>query len=1275
MWTDEQQIAIDKKYGNILVSASAGSGKTAVLVERIINKVINQNIDIDKLLIVTFTNAAAAELKERLLKAIYNRLDKDPKNTFLRRQLININRAYITTIHSFCLDLIKSNFYLLNLDPNISICDDTKSQILKANAAQIVLEREYEKYNNSSENDETSVSLYEILQFFKGKDEELIKAIFKIYSYIQSFEYPFDWLKSQIEKYNINDTEMDLCLFDFGESIYEDSIDDLKIIAQRIDRQRESLLNETDFEKYIECLDIDKEMIDYCINSSSNLWDILYNNLQKINFNNFPRNKVVNTELKENLKKFRDKYIKKGIDNVKKNVYSLSKDILIEMKHTYKYLMYIYNFLKEFDIEYTNLKNESSVIDFNDIEHFALNLLLEPKKDEEGKEVFIQTDIAKKMQEKFLEVYTDEYQDTSFIQEAILESVSGGKNRFMVGDIKQSIYKFRQAMPEIFNSKYDRFKMIDSYNSDDIESDNEYSEEKIVLSKNFRSKKIVLDSINNVFSKLMNRKLGECEYSEIETLKFGADKYIEADDNDYRTQINILEINNNDLESDDDQSVDTQDNIQAQAKEYISELKSFEIEAIYIANKIDELVNKENFKVCNLSKNENPSSLRQASYKDIVILLRSIKDKGNILEKTLNSFNIPAFCDANTNLFDSDEIKVILSFLQVLDNPLQDIPLVSIMYSIIGKFSLDELNEIRIYKEDDYLYNALILASKDSQNLSDELYNKINNFLELINKYMNYSKIYNVSQLLIKIYKDTNIYEQFSMLKNSTQIKANLDALLQVSKNYDANNSYSLYSYISYIENLKNKKSSSQTSSAKIIGENEDVVRIMTIHKSKGLEFPIVILAAADSKYNIKDISSDIVLHHDLGIGINYINNDLGVMYPCLIKQAIKNTMIKEIKSEELRMLYVALTRAKEKLIIFANVNDLNKKLDNTFVMYKDQKIDYISSQKNNSYFDNILMVLKRYIQGEENEAISKNISSLYNINRIKVYNKEEIEKLANKINAKDKVRQLNTNFQKLEQLNSYILNGNDKKDIILKEIDSKYNEIKSELDYKYKYIDDVNTNSRVSVSELKKQEYEAEINENLIDNIFKQNSIKTDEYIFKKPECLMSDTQKESINNTPARKGTLVHFILEHLDLTINTKEKLSEYINNLITSEVIPKSDILDTDVNNIYNFLNSKIGKDLSNTDADRIFREQEFVLIDDSISNSIIQGVIDLYYINKNNNIVLVDFKTDKLFKEEEYILRYKKQLEIYKKALEKLKYLKVEKTYIYSFTLNKEIEII
>ena len=1191
-WSDKQKLAISLQNKNILVAASAGSGKTAVVIERVMEKVIDYKVDIDKILVLTFTNAAAHELKERLHKAFSKKLVAGDRVSFVKKQMKLLKRASITTLDSFCIELVKNNFNVLGIDPNFKICDNIKSEILKNKAMQSVLESKYENTND----------LYKVLELFGGKEENLISTLLRVYTYIQSFPYPFKYLKNAIEMYN--EDILDLSETNFGKIIMDDAVGNLNILLKRTENLREEIAGNDEFVRHVELLDDDILILKKCLNES-NKWDTFQNELANSVFKKNLLVKVSNVELKDKIKDYRNNVLKKEFDKISGSMYENTQNIISDNKVAYEYLLYLYDFLLLFDKEFTKEKKKQNLLEFNDIHHLALELLYKDEK---------VTKVAKNLQEKYEEVYTDEYQDTDFVQEYILSAVSRENNRFMVGDIKQSIYKFRQARPEIFNKKYETY-------------DNSENDVKIVLDENFRSRKNVIDSINYIFSRIMSKKMGECLYTDVETLKYGAKWYRNYESQDYSTEINIIDINN---KKNKEQYEENQDDT---IKEII-EMQKFEKEAMYIAKRISELKN--NFKVFDSEKNE----FRDARWNDIVILTRAIKGKGSILEKALKKFSIPAYCDTSTNLFLSDEIRQVIAFLRIIDNPLNDIDMLSIMYSVIGNFSLDELANIKLYKDNkkNSVYDSLIIYKNDlelSKNMGllkdDKLFEKIDSFLKLIDKFRNYSRIYNISDVLVKMYKETSIYTQYYLDKMCELKIANLNLLIDIARDYEKNNNYTLNSYISYIDNLMKLENSN--GEAKIIGESEDVVRIMTIHKSKGLEFPIVVLCDTTSEYNEKELSNVVVMHQDLGIGINVVNEDYGITYPSVIKQAIKNISKRELRSEALRVLYVAFTRAKEKLIVFSSLENYEKYNEKQFVIYNESAIEPMIVSQNNSYFANINMALKDLSSNEkifEIRKIEANIEELaLDVSSIQNESQENkfsiIEKI--KFNENDEVLPLN-NFK-----------------------------------FKYEFENDVNSSSRVSVSELKEESIkDIEVNKN---SLFSKDT--SEKY------KLPSEFFDKSKHYTSLRKGTLIHFILQILDFNqIDSKESLKEYIEKMQVKNVINKEDTKYINVNKIYNFLNSKIGKDVKN--AKIVKKEEEFVLKNTIYSNSTIQGVIDLYYVDDNDNAYLIDFKTDKSIDRNYYIEKYKLQLDIYANAIEKLTKYNVAKKYIYSFELEDVIEV-
>ena len=523
---------------------------------------------------------------------------------------------------------------------------------------------------------------------------------------------------------------------------------------------------------------------------------------------------------------------------------------------------------------------------------------------------------------------------------------------------------------------------------------------------------------------------------------------------------------------------------------------------------------------------------------------------------------------------------------------------------------------------------------------------KIDTFLKLIEKYIKYSKIYNISDLLVRIYKDTNMYYQFDLEEDAQSKKANLDYLIELASNFYSYAGNTLNSYIKYVDNLKDKQDNS-SSAAKIIGENENVVRIMTIHKSKGLEFPIVILADCAKGYNFKDARQQkVLLHHSYGIGIDVVNQNLGVTYPSVIKQSVKSVIEKETKSEEMRLLYVALTRAKEKLYLFVTVSDFEKDYNMQSINIKNNKFNETLISLNTSYYKNLLPVIKYYDKYDKDKNILDIVHLKINSNitddKLKELFKVKEDNIVN-MSISDKLQKIFNN-KELSVDNSTI------------------EKLKDTFDSEYNYIEDTKSPARISVSNLKKESSQEAISK------FKDES---DEEIIDEKFKMPYELSEDKNIYTAVRKGILIHFILQNLDFSLTTKEEIKDYIDKLYEKGIINEYDKKYISINKIYNFLNSSIGKGIKNANA--IFREYEFILDDKTISNSLIQGVIDLFFV-VDGKAILVDFKTDRLEDENEFIKRYKIQLDIYKEAINKLTKYIVDKVYIYSFNLNKAIEI-
>ena len=823
-WTKEQQDAIYEKGSNILVAAAAGSGKTAVLVERIINKIIKDRIDIDKLLVVTFTNAAASEMRERVLDAIYKKLEDNPDDDNLQRQITLLNKASICTIDSFCLEVVRNNFYELdNISPNFRIADTAEIELLKQEVIEDIFETKYEEEN------EDFAKLINTYTSYRD-DTPLKELILKIYSYIQSNPFPEKWLNEKIEMFNLKeDLEKDFADTPWGEELLKEIDDELIDSLTTLENVSNSLYCEPELEKFWQTIRNDIDMLQ-TLKNNLETWDKAYEINQNLKFVTWPRQKV-DSEIKDNAKIERDEVKKKLSKVLDKILICDSKQANEDIYDMYKILSKLEKIILEFGKEFLKRKRDKNIVDFNDIEHLALNILL---KEENGK--IIPTEVAKRYQEKFVEIAIDEYQDSNLVQEYILNSVSNGNNVFMVGDVKQSIYKFRQAMPELFLDKYQTYQNKEYRKQED--------NLKIQLFKNFRSREKILKFTNIIFQDIMSSILGDIEYNEEEYLNLGAD-YSEINQ-DLKTEIDIINL----VEEQDSEVEEKQED------EEQERLEDIEVEAKFVANKIKKLID-EKFQVWDRKKN----TYRDIEYKDIVVLLRSTSNLAPLYEQEILSQDLPVFSDSSQEYLDSIEIQTTMSLLKIIDNPIQDIPLVTVLRSFIGKFSDDELVQIRLSDKFDDFYTCMKKASID---VGKELKEKIENFLGKLESWRKEQEYLALDELIWKIYMDTGFYNYVGLMPNGNLRQANLKMLFQKAKKYENANFKGLYNFINFIDKLK--LSSGDLGSAKLIGENDNVIRIMSIHKSKGLEFPVVFLSSTGKQFNLMDLNQNLLLHQDMGI-------------------------------------------------------------------------------------------------------------------------------------------------------------------------------------------------------------------------------------------------------------------------------------------------------------------------------------------------------------------------------------------------------------------------
>lgn len=740
-----------------------------------INKIIKEKIDINQLLIVTFTNAAASEMREKILEAIYKKIEEEPENKNLQKQIVLLNDANISTIHSFCLEVIKNYFYEIGISPNFRIGDNAEIKLLKQETLEEVFEELYEEENKDF------IKLVDTYCGYRN-DNQLRELVLKIYNYSQSMPFPMEWISENVDKFNITNKN-DFSQTEWGKLLIKNFKEEAQSAVTALKTVKNELKEDSELEKYYITIQEDIEKIEKLL--KQDLWDDIYNLICNLQFEKWPISRKIQSELKDKSKQIRDK-VEKPIKDFRDTIFIYkSKEAVEDIYDMYKILNILEKVILKFSNKYQENKKEKNIIDFSDIEHFALKILV--KKDENDN--YIPTEVAKIYKEKFKEIAIDEYQDSNLVQEYILTTISNGKNIFMVGDVKQSIYKFRQARPELFLQKYNSYKMPD-------EATNECKENtKIQLFQNFRSRSSVLDITNLVFDNIMSMDLGGIEYNEKEYLNKGAE-FKEATQElnvEGKAELNIIDLKKEDEEKEEE----TEEKI----------LEKSEMEAKAVANRIRKLF-EDNY--CVYDKKEG---YRKATFKDIVILLRTTSDTAKVYEKELTQNGFPTFTDTGSNYFETEEIQIILSVLKIIDNPNNDIPLVTVLRSPIGGFTDNELIEIRLEERNGLFYQALETTKEKSQNL--ELKNKVNKFLNMLNDWQLKQEYLSLDELIWYIYESTNYYNFVSSKPNGELKTANLKLLFEKAKDYEKASFKGLYNFINYIDKIS--KGSDDMGSAKLI--------------------------------------------------------------------------------------------------------------------------------------------------------------------------------------------------------------------------------------------------------------------------------------------------------------------------------------------------------------------------------------------------------------------------------------------------------------------------
>ena len=1222
-WTEEQKKVIDVRNKNVLVSAAAGSGKTAVLVERILSLVCGEGedekpLDVDRLLVVTFTKAAAAEMRERVGLALEKRLEADPENEHLQKQQTLIHSAQITTIDSFCQYVIRNYFHQIDLDPAFRIGDEGELKLLKGDVVQERLEEHY-----GAEDPEERARFTEFVEVYAtGKSDVAIEnLILQLYEFAVSYPYPKRWLAECMEPYRAQ-TEEDLerspwmqFLMNYVNRTFAD-------LEQEIRRMLDICHLPGGPYMYEDAVQADLLQVQELLSCRG--YENIRERLTDLSFARLSTKKDPNVEeeRKNQIKAFRES-MKKSLKDLKEKFFNLPLtgvlDVIQKAAPTTAVLL---SLTAEFADRYQEKKRLKNLADFPDLEHLALEILVEDvETGEDSRMKIVPTDAARELSARYAQIMIDEYQDSNLIQEIILNSVSRGQgipNVFMVGDVKQSIYRFRLARPELFMEKYHTYPQSD-----------EAAEIRIDLHKNFRSRREVLEGTNDVFEKLMTEAVGGITYDSAAALYLGAEMP------EPESGINVPELLL--LEKNKDSLPETEDTDQA-------ELTDRELEAHAAADCIRRVMAEG--KVWD----REAGAFRSVRYGDIVILLRSLTGWGDVYARVLNAAGIPAHTESRTGYFTTIEIQTLLNLLRIVDNPRQDIPLAAVMKSMIGGFTDVELAKIKSAYPDVKFHEACrkYAEKKKKENVKKQdakgkdaectievqIQEKLQTFFHNLRTYREHAEFLPIHELIEELLRITGYGDYLAAEPAGTQREANVRMLIERAIAFEKTSYRGLFHFVRYMEQLQSYKE--DFGEAGILGENENAVRIMTIHKSKGLEFPVVIVAGLGKSFNRQDIRSRVVIHPELGVGVDWVDAELRTRTASLPKRVLQKALDLEMLGEELRVLYVAFTRAKEKLILLGSAAKLEEKMG--------KSLSFRTISTAGTYLDWVL------------PAVAGSGESPFEVKTVTLEGQTE-EAL---------IRQM----EKEEQWEIFAhpeeLPGTDEEYAKL---------LEKQLSDTYPWQEDITLQGKFSVSELKKM---GQTEEEDADTLL----YPAEEIVPYIPRFM---SEKEPISG--AARGTAYHRALECLDFReLYHSEKVKEGLARLVEEGRMTQEQADVVRPYDIYAFARTPLAKRMSAARAREEFHtEQPFVIrmpareleigcgSDEPV---LIQGIIDAWFYEKNENgeneIVVVDYKTDFVKDGGELLKKYKKQLDYYQLTLERLTGKRVKEKIIYSFCLEEEI---
>lgn len=1192
-WTDEQWLAIWAKGQDMLVSAAAGSGKTAVLINRMIEKVLAEEnpISVDELLVVTFTNASAAEMRHRMSNALEKAVSETPESSHLRKQLRLINKAQISTLHSFCLQVVKQYAYLLEIDPGFRIAGDTEAALLRDDVLEAVLESAYEG--------EDADAVYRLADSFTSdrSDQAMEVLLSKLYDYSRVHPDPQQWLQQVPVLYDVSvDSTVDELPFikELKLTIRHALDEALQLAGEGLEltlQPEGPVVLEATFRT-------DIEVIGAVIAALENSWDSVYAFSKSFKWDKAAsiRKDSCDPVIAEEAKARRNE-VKKIVNGLFDAYFTRAPQRLLEeMREMAPLMKTLVELTQLFANQYKALKIDRALVDFSDLEHYALEILMT-----DGKP----SAIAKEYQNRFKEVLVDEYQDTNLLQETILNLVKSGDehdgNLFMVGDVKQSIYRFRLAEPMLFLGKYARFS-----------HEAQATGLRIDLNANFRSRKEILDGTNYIFSQIMGERVGEIDYDEAAALKAKAP---------YPDQVVPIELTLiHELETEE------------QSQE--EDLAKSQWEARFIAKEINKLMSNNT-----LVNDPWTQQQRALEYRDIVVLMRSMTWSGDFVDE-FKMAGIPLYAELTGGYFEALEVMIMLNTLRVIDNPYQDIPLASVLRAPFIGLKENELAQIRLAAPQASYYEALKMFMRAGTGIDSVTAEKLNRFVTQLEDWRNLARRGSLAELIWKVYLDTNYYEMAGAMTNGKQRKANLRALHDRALEYEKTSFRGLFRFLRFIDRMRERGDDLGT--AKSLSEKENVVRLMTVHKSKGLEFPVVFFAGTGRSFNEMDFKKSYLFDQNYGLAVKAVNPDTRIEYTSLPFLAVREIKQLQMKAEEMRVLYVAMTRAKERLYLTASVKDIDKLVEKWKVSTTDLRLPDFMRSRAKGYLDWIGPALARHPDAVDQLNVNDNVikhSSRFHIEMI-----ESQSLLPPVANREDSLAE-NRASKDYQQL-----------------VDERFN-------YHYPHQGAVDKRSKESVTEMKRLQMLQRLDEpeSFIPPVKQQKKT-----LLHRPAFMMDERL------SAADVGTAVHAVMQHIPLnrTMNSKE-IKEFVETLVGMEILSPDEGKVVKVEEIERFYASETASRLSQ--AKNIKREVPFTYAkkDADGDYQIIQGIIDCLF-EEQDGWVLVDYKTDRVANmsnvKSEMTERYNVQLTVYQEAVESILQISVKERLLYLFAVNQEVNI-